>query len=106
MITLLSIAALGLFSYHAVEIHNAFKGAFGEAKIIIGFIGNIGRIMYFIGLVWSFCLYPWWYPLVALIGTIIISGITAFVFQRTLIGIVTTPVLVIATAVLSVVLLA
>ena len=92
MATLVFICLLGVFSYHTTTINLEFRGSSQKAKDVYGLLGGIGYLLYFISLVWSFWTFAWWQPIVTLIASIAISGITAPIFQRTFIGVLVSPI--------------
>lgn len=103
MATLIYIGLLGIFSYNATANYQQFRGSSMTAKTITGLLGGIGYTIYYISLICCFWQFEWWQPIVTLIASTIIGGLTAPIFQRTLIGILITPVLVIIFASLSIV---
>ncbi|MEG2599509.1 MAG: hypothetical protein RSA66_08550 [Muribaculaceae bacterium] len=103
MVTIIFIGLLGVFSYHCLAIHKEFGGSSVVAKAIIGLAGMIGDVIYYITLVWSFWCFPWWQPIVVFVSATLIGSVSAFFFQRNIIGTLLSPILVIVFSVLSVI---
>lgn len=101
--TLVFIGLLGMFSYHCAAIHKEFRGASEFFKELTGLAGNIGYFAYYGVLIWSFWHYAWWQPIVTYIAAIIVGGISAIFFQKNIIGMMASPILVVVFAILSVI---
>lgn len=102
MNALVFIGALGISAYNSTANHQKFKEASLCTKSTFGTAGKIGYIAYYVTLIWSFWLFPWWQPIVTFIGAIVVGGISAIFFQRTLVGMVLCPILIFVFAILSV----
>lgn len=103
MSTLFFIGLLGVFSYHCATIHKEFRGASKVSKTLIGLVGNIGSLLYYSVLIWSFWRYDWWKPVITFITAIIVGSISAIFFQRNAFGIMISPYLVVIFAILSII---
>lgn len=103
MVTLVFIGLLGVFSYHCSAIYKEFRGASKTVKELTGLAGNIGYLAYYGALIWSFWHYAWWQPIVTFVAAIIIGGLSAIFFQKNIIGMMASPVLVIVFAILSII---
>ncbi len=103
MVTLVFIGLLGVFSYHCTAIYKEFRGASKTVKELTGWAGNIGYLVYYGVLIWSFWHYAWWQPIVIFIAAIVIGGISAIFFQKNVIGMMISPILVIVFAILSII---
>lgn len=103
MNTLIFIGLLGVFAYHSSSNGNEFNGSSASAKSLLLLSGTIGYIVYIVTLIWSFWHFTWWQPiLTALLTTLVISPITAPLFQRNILGIVFSPLAVIILSILSI----
>lgn len=103
MSTLIFITLLGVFAHHCIEIEKNFKGRWQNAKIALGLIGYLGYTIFYITLIWSFWHFKWWQPILALISYSILGGFSAIVFQRSIFGILASPVLTILFAIFSII---
>lgn len=86
------ICLLGVFSFHTQINHQEFRGRSTKAKEIMGILGGVGYVWFLISLIWSFWHFAWWQPIVTLIASIAISGISAPMFQRNLLRILISPI--------------
>jgi hypothetical protein len=102
MEALVFIGLLGLFSYHSFSNYDNFGGSSMLMKQILGLAGNFGYIIWFIVWVWSFWHFAWWQPIVTIVLSMMLSGLSAPLFQKTAIGIFVTPILVVVSMILSV----
>lgn len=100
---LLFISFAYIMAYNCCEISRNFRGSSGLVRMLIGLIGNICHIASYALFIWSFWHYDWWMPIVAYLGSIIFAGFTALIFQRTLIGMMLSPVLLLLFTILSVI---
>lgn len=103
MDTLIFIGLLGVFSYHCLAIGKEFRGSSETARSIASFLGAIGYTAYLVVFVWSFWHFPWWQPIVTFIAAIIVGGVTAIIFQRTVMGIIISLICVVVFAILSII---
>lgn len=103
MSTLVFIGLLGVFSYHCTAIHKEFRGASKTIKELTGLAGRIGYLAYYSVLIWSFWHYAWWQPVVTFITAILIGGLSAIFFQKNIMGMMISPVLVVVFAILSII---
>lgn len=99
--TLIFIGLLGIFAYHCSEIGKHFKGSSSSMKAIMVNSGFIGSILYYAFLVWSFWQFPWWQPIVTFISVILVGALSAIFFQRSMIGMIISPILLLCFAILS-----
>ena len=88
MNTLLFIGLLGLFSYNCATIGNEWKGRSTNLKTAYVIGGALGYLLWFASLIWSFWHFDWWQPILLFIATIFISGLSAIIFQKNLIGMI------------------
>ena len=103
MNTLIFIGLLGVFAYHSSSNGNEFYGSSASAKSLLLLSGTVGYIVYVVTLIWSFWHFAWWQPfLTALLSTMVVSPITAPLFQRNIFGMVVSPVAVIVFSILSI----
>lgn len=103
MSTLISIGLLGVFAYHCLAIYKDFRGASAIVRGLMQLIGIIGTLTFYVLLVISFWRFAWWQSILTLIASIIIGGPTAIIFQKTLIGMILSPVLVLTFLALSII---
>lgn len=103
MATLIYISLLEIFAYNATANYQQFRGRSMTIKNITGLLGGVGYTIYYITLICSFWQFEWWQPIIAYIASMVLGGISALVFQRTLVGVMITPILVIIFAILSIV---
>lgn len=99
--TLIFIGLLGIFAYHCSEIGKHFKGSSSSMKAIMVNSGFIGSLLYHVFLVWSFWQFPWWQPIVTFISVILVGALSAIFFQRSMIGMIISPILLLCFAILS-----
>lgn len=93
MRTLVFIGLLGVFSYHCLAIATEFKGASVHFRDLMYLFGGIGSIVFYIMTVICFWPYRWWEPIVMFAASTVIGGLTAVKFQKTLVGMFLSPVL-------------
>lgn len=103
MSTLIFIGLLGVFAYHCGAIYKGFRGSSKAVKELIGLAGNIGYLVYYGVLIWSFWYYEWWQPIVTFVVAIIVGGLSAILFQKNIIGMMISPVLVVVFSILSII---
>lgn len=103
MSTLIYICLLGVFSYHCSAIDKEFRGSSGTAKLLTGLAGGFGYLAYYGTLIWSFWKFDWWLPILTFVIGIIIGTISAIFFQRNVVGMILSPILVVVFAILSIV---
>lgn len=101
MKTLIFIGLLGVFAYHCSEIGRHFKGSSASIKTIMVISGFIGIFLYYGALIWSFWRFPWWQPIVTFISAIFARALSAIFFQKNMIGMLVSPILVLCFAILS-----
>lgn len=101
--TLVFIGLLGVFAYHCTAIHKEFRGASKTVKELTGIAGGIGYLVYYGVLIWSFWHFAWWQPIVTFVAAIIAGGVSAVFFQRNIIGMMISPIMVVVFAALSVI---
>lgn len=83
---LIYIMLTGVFSYHSYESSLKFRGASAFIKLMLDLAGNVGHLVYYGLLIWSFWKFEWWQPIAVYgIGSLI-GGLTALLFQNTIIG--------------------
>lgn len=102
MSTLIFIGLLGVFAYHCTAINKEFRGSSKTIKELTGLASGIGYLVYYGVLIWSFWHYEWWQPIVTFIATMIAGGFSAIIFQRTIIGMIASPILVFVFGALSI----
>lgn len=76
---------LGFLAYYCLSVYKEFRGSSGRARNYIGLSGIVGNTVFYILLVWSFWLMPWWVPVVVLVASLLSSGLPFFfdsVFAR------------------------
>lgn len=94
MKTLVFIGLLGIFSYHCSAISREFKGSSIKVKTCIGLLGAVNYIMFIIMTIICFWPFKWWQPIVMFFASTVLGGLTAFIFQKTLVGMVLSSILV------------
>lgn len=93
MWNLIFITLAHMLAYNCSEIYKNFRGA---SMTVRNLTGTTGMICYFVSIglyIWSFWHYDWWLPIVAYIASVVLGGISALFFQKTLIGVMSAPFL-------------
>ena len=101
MITLVYIGLMGVFAYHCLEINRNFRGSSYKVKLLMGLSGGIGYSLYYAFLIWSFWHFSWYQPIITGFASMIVGSITAIFFQKKLVGMMLSPLLLVAFTVLS-----
>ena len=103
MSTLILIGLVGVFAYHSASNGNEFKGSSVWMKLILTSGGAIGFIAYIALVIASFWHYAWWQPIVTMLAsTLIVAPITSPLFQRSMFGMVASPIAVVVCASLAI----
>ena len=88
MNALIVICLLGIFAYHSGAIGNQFKGSSALLKNAAVFAGGFGYLVFFVSIVWSFWPFSWWQPIVTLVLSVLLGGLTSSIFQRSFAGVI------------------
>lgn len=99
------VVLLGTFTYHCSENARNFRGSSKNVFKTLLFSSWIGSILYHLLLAIGFIFYPWWQPIMTwAVTTFIIRPISAIAFQRTLLGIILSPIIVVVSSIISIIL--
>ncbi len=101
MITLVYIGLIGVFAYHCLAIDSNFRGSSYKIKLLMGLSGSIGYLLHYAFLIWSFWQFTWYQPIITGFVAMIVGSITAIFFQTNLVGMMLSPLLLVAFTVLS-----
>lgn len=82
MSTLIYIGLLGVFSYYCQSFAGNFKGASLTMKTLLTICGGLGYLAFFAFIIWSFFIFTWWKPILTLIASIVLGGITIFLVDN------------------------
>jgi hypothetical protein len=103
MKTLLFVGLLGVFSYHCMANWKEFRGASGKVEALLAISGSIGYTAYYAMLIICFWHFAWWKPIVTAIASIVFGGFSGIFFQKSLVGMMLSPILVLVFLILSIV---
>ena len=88
------IGLLGVFAYHCQANGREFNGTSLNVKNLLMWAGAINYFAFIVLLIVSFWHFSWWMPIVTFVASTILGGITAIFFQRNLIGMIASFILV------------
>lgn len=100
-LALIFICFLFVFSYHSSENGRQFRGDSQFMSFMLTVIGGIGWIATYVALIWSFWPFKWWQSILTSVCGVELGALTSPLFQRTVLGIILSPILVVVFGILS-----
>lgn len=102
MTTLILIAFAYVFAYNSIENWRNFRGSSRTMRDALLLSGFFAQASSFVCLIASFWLYDWWMPIITFAASILLGGLSAFLFQRGIFGIIASPILAVVFGLLSI----